>query len=552
MVGFFKKLAVAAALSASAACGSELPSIDVKGNYPGLTAERLSELENKLLQNVENNDRVMLNKKHYYPDMGKDNRGAVFFDDGPKEFLNYFIDFTRKDYESKGMSISSIGDLKLALVPRESIIEECGEDSAACYSSGTIIMPDSLEFISFLSIFNHEFGHHLYGDNAEYPSMSNQMYAPIKTYEFSKPIGSLFLGNSALYPGSENFRERNPKKVMYEKGALFAALNLLDHDGNIEAAMDQVTHTKAMTINTRIQNLMDEYGGANPNAIYFDLWKRILDSYGWEYELSSETGHLSHLDNLEVTSYMELYNLHSYKIINALSEQGITPEVEAIQDEYMQELSNFYDMGIGNPYFRSHIALQLSLSLFDELSKKQIEHAPYSELYALMTEIIRVNEGYPCYIKDPYKCHSQMRDAKEYLTSSYSYVVNSLFTDFYIHDEFLGQQYTKEYIEKFFNGADLAKEVYTPISDAHGSYASNYLPLMALWSGVFWEDDAGNPAYAKKFYKSAIAVNCESDMDKFATAPSYDNCEFFKAMAADALSRFSPDTPSQTPPQTPP
>lgn len=510
-----KKLAAAVSLGLALNCGSQ-SGVPIKRDYPELTPEIMNLLEEKILAHVENNDKVVMNVSDYDSD-----EHVVAFSGVPQEYINYFIGFTHKDYQSKGILMPELEDVSISILPEEDVKGICGAGDA-CYNpdSMTIVMPDSLGIIEFFSIFSHEFGHHIQPGASEYPSLANATYYAIKAYEFSNPIGSLGVDYGFKYP-SMYLDDSGALEMMYPRGALFAILNLAEQRGDIEAAMKDVVHAKDLEIETRLGKMISEYQVLAADEVYFTAWNKLLDDRAFLWEI---TDHLRYHKAEEFISYMMIGNYDTF--LYMFPDSGVT----TIAGYY--KLLESFPAGYDNPYFKAHVVAPLTEFLHSDLiSSKDSKGVSSSEVYDYAKSIIWDNWLYPCRTKDPYRCPSFMRDSRETHLNAYLYLVQGA-SAIYDHERRVeAQYYAKDFIGRFFPGADFESGNFDTVKTSY-DVASAYLPPIAMNCGKFamWDKDYGA---AKKFFSAALAATCSPNQS---VSQAY--CESCKIEAAAFLDKL--------------
>lgn len=485
---------LAASLSLGLSCG--VPGVPIDGDYPELTPKILNSLEQKVLEGVETDARVVQNTNNYPSD-----EPVISFSDAPREYINYFVDFTNEDYASQDISMKGLEGLEIAILPKNEVAGICGDLSLACNTGSTIVMPDNLNIINFFTIFNHEFGHHLYGGSAEYPAIANETYGPIKSYQFSRPIGSLMLDKGLFFPSMYSADDSSPFLKPYRKGAVFSALNLLEHYGDIEAAMEDVVYSKLLEIEIRLEKKLEEYPSWNYDDVYFELWKDVLDDTAFNFELTGNTGHLRGKESHELISYLRVLDHENYLLFYNSD--------DVLQQEYRNLLEKFEEAhSFNNPYFRAHVVSPLTALLYHELGLHLLNSGIVStEVSDYSKKIIEINRGYPCYVADPYECPLFMREPNSNHLDAYYFFVQGAFAAQDTNRKNESQGYVKDFIKQFFPEADFDSGNFDAIKAAEDNLASTYLPPMAVLVGKYALAEKDYDS-VEKFFRAALAANC--------------------------------------------
>ncbi len=477
-------------------CGSE--GIPVKGNYPELTPGIKSRLEERVLELAEANSRIVEDAS------GLEEGDVVPFDGVPKEFLNYFIDFTQEDYVAKGISMSGLEGVTLSLCSQEEVKQVCGRAKAVGCNNGFghITMRDDLNIAVFLSIFGHEFGHRLYFQNLELPSMANQTYSPIKLYEFSKRIGSLMIYNSFHGCYSESLEEMEPFPKMYPKGGIFAVLNLGDHEADIEQAMEYVTHTRLLAIETKVDNAVSEYGTSNPIEICFQAWESLLSSPQFASSIVNSRHGLTLSEARELAEYMRLLNYSVSRSVGSGERD----------DEYHRLVEEFLNLDfVSNPYFKAHAVIVLNERNYNDINELTVSGELVSgEIYGLAKGIIDANQEYPCTVEDPYECPRVVRGIMPRHVFAY-YVSN--YAAFNGDDEERKDEslsYAVDFITRFYPGVDFDNGDFTALAVSDQVQTNSYVPPIATQAGIY--AFKSYPDVAEKLFAAAVAVKCEGQV----------------------------------------
>ena len=88
--------------------------------------------------------------------------------------------------------------------------------------------------------------------------------------------------------------------------------------------------------------------------------------------------------------------------------------------------------------------------------------------------------------------------------------------------------FARDFIGRFFPGADFIKGIFDAISESDDP-ASSYLPTIAYTAGMF-EMQQENYKGAERFFSAAVVANCIEDAPK-----SQAYCEYYKESAAAML-----------------
>lgn len=293
------------ALNSISGCHQEYPSINLKKDYPALTEERKSELENKLLKIKENDSFIVLDSQDYH-----ENEPIVEFSENVQEFINHLTEFRKRDNQLAGVSYPDIGKIDLSIIPFNEIEGVCGKSVAGCHKSKSIstdqiYMPDNLLFDDFLVLLYHEIGHTHFKSLREYPAVANELYMTLKTYQFSKEIGSSLIDKIIFSGDHEKSIEDYPTfQQMYIKARFYAIHNLMKNNGDIEKATDKINHNKWLFIETDLENVLSKTPGDTDAKKMFNMWNQFLENSPFLGYLISNRGHLNYLEARELIDYM--------------------------------------------------------------------------------------------------------------------------------------------------------------------------------------------------------------------------------------------------------
>ncbi|MFH0751991.1 MAG: hypothetical protein V1914_00135 [archaeon] len=494
----------------------------MKGDYPKLTPEIKMRLETEILGLIENNSRVVEDKELYG---SEDSQEFVSFEGAPKEFLNYFIDFTQEAYQEKGIEMPDLQGITLSLGSTDEVHEICGEGAIGCHGSNHITISDEFPFEEFFRIFAHEFGHQIYSGNMEYPSEANESYSAIKLYEFSKRIGSLMVSNSFVWGSRSPFEDQTPFNRRYSKGRLFGIVNLNDNLGDVEEAMDYVAHTRLLAIEARLEDKVSEYKTDDPLDMCFEEWDKLLDSF---YFLSNlRDGGLTFPEDSEFAGYMKLLNYNNFK--DGFSGNNL---VEGYYGLLRQIEISSYSV---NPYFKGKVVDWLTEKNYGAIDALTVEGDLVSdEIYGLARSIIDTNKDYPCTVKDPYECPVAIRGIRSPHVFAY-YVSN--------YAAYNGDDDSRkleslddavDFIERFYPDASFFTGDFTALESSIQTQTNNYVPPIATNAGIYAL--GYNPDLAFRLFSAAVAVDCLGHPRVYAVDKS---CWEMKELAQSYLDKIN-------------
>ena len=259
----------------------------MRKDYPTLTERRKIELEYELLQYIQSDKKV---EEFYEP---------------IQEWLNHLIDISDEDFASKGIDIRYMKTNRIRFVSEERMKTACGGTALGCSFSNLITILNSLNVPDFYRLVFHEIGHTTDANRySEYASQGNEIYLSLKSYQFSKAIGSFLITDIQKGAILDELNEVEDFYDLYVRGTLSAIYSLIQHNGDLEEAQAFNQNTKYLILSL---NLKDKLNGmiGNTTEKYFHLWNELLDIQGFKDSLSER---LTIVETDELIDYLRIIN----------------------------------------------------------------------------------------------------------------------------------------------------------------------------------------------------------------------------------------------------
>lgn len=516
-------LASAIAVSSLGCETEECPGWD----YGALTAEKKADLEQRVADLVEQKALIIGGDSDCEPH--EDGTPAVceHFCGTPKEYLSHFTNFYLADFAARGMDVNSLSDIDIIVFPRQDVEDYCSCDiSDGCYTSGEPIkIKDNNLMDRFATIFNHEFGHYLAdGTGLEFNSVANTIYSAVKTYHFSRPIGSLFIDNVFNWTSNDQLENLPPRDYKYVSGSLYALINLIAHKGDSTAAFYHQTHKRTPLIQEDVRQWLLNNPVDNGNQALFKLWMQILD----DEEITKNFGGKNNLTEKERKEYSSFLKIKAYNIYSQSfpDVETKTQELKALLEQYIND-----DIFV-NPYFRAEAVAQWSTLKHQELLDTYTDdEKPTAETFDIAKKIIQVNADYPCdetkSSLPAYECPLNTRSVRSNHVSAYTRLARAAN---YLQEE--GMYYTAanfalDFVNRFYQKV--------PLNKAEQKETNNCVPVVTMYpaAGGWKELD---PNLIAELLTAAVSVKCLDDEDVACT--SYDYCVKLQENAVKMLQKL--------------
>jgi hypothetical protein len=505
MVKFLKDIVLAAslALGLNAACHIE-DTKPLKKDYTYVTNDRIKELEEKFCDDFENNRRIVQDASDFETDSEDqyrhpDREVSQFFGTHNQEIVNRVEEMAVEDHESKGYSRNIISKIKLGIKPPRKVKAICGSKASACNFADYITMPDDYNNSGFIDTIFHEMGHSLNWGNMEFGSISNEAYMVFKTYQFSKAIGSLMMMHLYDYISPDVATTEKPFPLMYNRGMIYAISNFAEHNADLEEAMNHVTQNKHLILETDLEQKLNSMEG-NSSDKYFTIWNDFLDKGNLISELSKR---------ITLTEANELKDF--LKIINHSALLADLTNADEIREEYLRLSKNFiFNPNYTNPLFRAIVTFDITPSLISDIYQISWDKGYGSnEHFQFTKRVVDINQPYPCYEKNPYRCPPRMRIKRDDHARLYHILIDSAFNGNEITNRPIAIPYLVNFIEKFYPGTNFEEGNFQAIEEANKIY-DNILPYLVYQIGKY-EYIHGDKERAKKFWDAALKINCNSN-----------------------------------------
>lgn len=505
MVSRIKKAILAmAAYMGLIGCYSGIPA---KGNYPTLTPELKQNLEERTLD-LTGKVCIVGNSE----DDANSKRGCqpVAFDGTPKEFLNYFVDFTQEDYAAKGIAMPGLDGVEVLLMPLEDIHDKCGDGAEACNRRRNyLLIPDCFNLYSFFNSFTHEFGHSLFNGNLEYPSVANSMYSAIKSYEFSRPIGSILV-ESAFDFVHDDLKTANAYDAKYLKAPLFSLLSLIDFNGDIEQAEDLIMHSSVLELEAKFGKLLPTLSGAQLPDRHFDAWEKLLALPGLKDQLTGGSAYLTQVEAEELIEYLRIINSKWYQVnmLSPGSNQERLPEIVHLQRSLIEEYLE--NESFNNPYFHAKVVKTLTMHLEDDMYIEMEKNGAYTrKSYDIAKNIVDINGHYPCRQGNRFECPDFVRDYDKLHLDAYLTMARFIEWRSPTYSQKIEMvNYVKDFIGRFYPGTDFDKGDFEAIRVPRSTMPNNYLPILSYTAGRIAYIDMNDANLAIKFYEAGLMPEC--------------------------------------------
>ena len=512
-----KKRSAAIALAgftAFAGCGE-----GDKWDYPSLTPEIKYSLEKRVGELVDS-DAVIVGDMDQCPT----DKACDLFENTTKEFLFYSIQMRIDDATKKGYSMESLQDISVEIFSKDEISTICS-GNIGCYNEGTIYLDNTNNFLDFVRLFSHEFGHHQFSPGAEeFAPQANMVYAPFKEYQFSKPTGSFLTLSSMYYMPYLQLDELSSKDRMYADGHLFSLLNLDWADGDIEQAFDRLTHRR---IQLNEQDLMDaakKYPGLNIDELSIAFWGDLLKDPGLVTEFGTGFYPMG-ADAAE--EYLDYLQLEIFR--RKFPEEVWAESPNEAQDTYRDMLWDFINKHADkNPFFAGDTAALLTSNLFKYLSRTKSQPTILDERFSLAKEIIDLNKEYPCDTADfefpAYECPKQLRPIRSEHVYAYKALSLAAYDLNDLDKSIIAARYAHDFIVKFYQGK---------LAGVEQKETNNYVPFITYYPALSLVDNRTDMDFAKELLNMALEVECLKAKDT--PGSSYDKCIIVQSFSQSLL-----------------
>ncbi len=498
-------------------------------DYGELTAETKADLERRVADLVER--KALIIGGDSVCGQNEDGTPAVceHFCGTPKEYLSHFTNFYLADYAARGLDVSSLGDVGLIVFPKQDIGDYCSSNADGCYTSGEPIKArDNNLMIRFATIFNHEFGHYLAdGAGLEFPSTANQIYSAAKTYQFSKPIGSLFVNNVFYWDvaGESGLESLPPEKYKYVAGQLYSLINLIAYKGDLTAASYHLLHKRTPLVQEELRQWLLKNPVDNGSQALFKLWMQILN----DEEITGNFlggNYLTEEERKEYSNYLKVkaYQKYSYCFPD---QETMTQELKTLLEQYVKD-------GIFvNPYFRAEAIAQLTRHKYQELKDSYSEDKkPTAETFDIAKKMIELNADYPCdetkSAIPAYECSVTARAIRPEQVLAYTNLSRAAY---HLNEEemlYTAAKYAFDFVNRFYQDV--------PLSQAEQIETNNCVPFVTGYPGGGLKDL--NPGLSRELLSLALSVQCLDDEN--ATCASYQNCVKMQDEAKAVLQDLDP------------
>jgi hypothetical protein len=503
LLGAGKKAIIAGGLAAILAACASGTGIKLDQNYPELTETRKARIESQMLWNIEKDARVISGIPHYDPrDWGKtEDRPVVQFQGPIQEWINHLSDMMEYDKDADGVSFPGIQNIRISIVPRSGIIENCGEQAGACNGRSHIYMPDYWNIITHLAVDFHEFGHTFFPGSQEFPAKGNEVFMGLKAYQFSKPIGSLLLRTIFAGIDPTNPNDYSAFSRMYKQGAIYSIFSLNKHHGNIEAAMNDIAHSKTIVLETELQNKLDTLDGPTLGDKYMQMWKELLDKSSFFEELTGPTGHLEATEAKELIHFLKILNYES-NYYNSSDRETANEKLHNLRHSFLKNTD------FTNPLFYAEALHYHNFFMQNEKMKIQNEHGINSKEYSdYAEEVLGFYSRFPCYELNPFTCKKEFREIRyDHINAYYDIIKSSLAQNTEQKDQVVFDQ-TIDYLEKFYSGLDFESGDFEALAGSSSKMTNNY--------AVYFSSNAGSKAImrgqmniAEKMLTIAATIPC--------------------------------------------
>jgi len=528
MVNLIKKLGKAAVslLLGCFSLGCAPEGMPVKGDYPKLTTEVQQSLEERFFELVED-DAVVVKDPENYSDPEVP---AVAFEDFPKEFINYFFDFLREDFEKEDVKFEGVDNLRIAIMTPKEVEKVCRAPfAAACRKSdsGVIVMPDNMNIPLFLQTFFHEYGHSLYSGNKEFPSIATEKYLPLKAMQFDKKIGSFLVGRTVDVMRFDDISEIEPYFRMYSLGQLFVPLNLVMHNGSIPEAIDYVTHAYLSEIELALNSAFESInGGYREKSL--ELWKNVLNPMTFA---NINSGNLSEDEIRDLRDYLEI-SLYSEYLFSLKNET----ESEA-WDRYLNLVkTRLAGSQFANKVLEANLVRDFNFHAWKVFYKVSLmgclgeEGGDLEAAYEVGQILWNVNKSAHCKGGTIFDCPLELRTPnRTQVEIAYELILSRYGDPDNIKKVQNSVNLAVDFLEYLFPGVDVRNEVFAQLGRG---MLSRYVAPVGFNAGYDALEKLGDRDLAEKLLKAATYGKCYDDGS---FGPDYEYCKLCQKYARDVL-----------------
>jgi hypothetical protein len=516
----FLKNTVISGLATIVISCSSYPGDPLKGEYAPLTPERKTQIE-RVINEKTGQDAIVVDDK-YNPDF--DGQEVLEFGEEPKELINHLNDFINNDKEQKGVIYPDISNITTTIT--SNIAKFCGPYAGACNGEGHIFLPYSeLDWIIPISF--HEIGHTIFPGSEEFPAKGNEVYMGLKLYQFSKPIGSTLIYSVINSMNSLDLSLEDPLGRMYNQGAMFGAINLLNFNGDIELATNHVAHSKTILIEAEIQDRLNQTEGETRADKYFNIWNQLLNLPEFKAELTSSTGHLSELEAEELIDYLKIIN-HSKYTFELTNEEEVWNKLNELRETFI------HNPNYTNPYFKARVTLSHLNYQGREATRLSNEFGIKSdEYYNHLEDVIDLNLDYPCSEINEYTCPRFARTINTNIPHFYEASIFSALSNHTLEKDESAISRAREFLKKYYPNSDINNPTSLNGIDQleTNHFAVEFMTYCGQRSILNGKDED-----ALTFLKASLNINC---LD-LAEGPSIENCNNNQTYSAMLLNQYFP------------